>query len=928
MAQRVRVLNLAEPSPVSSKGRDRRLPSTPDESSTDDVALPVAVTPRRLWASAHRHHFEQSVVAPALVPLIQASLEEVQACLVGPSGLILVESAHDNGAPQVVATAVTRVSKPTDLVVPYNAALFPFSADTTAMLTTLSMMLDSGMDALHATPSRTDSAPASEDASHARSEAHLDAMNLATAVSAFRTALDAAALKHSNVTVVVSYADALAVIESAAGHFQWLPTIFSPNVHIVLTVDTASKPLVKLLKKLPVCSRVKVDAIPFQSVVSTATQLINAPFDQPQPSVAAAQGSASTHALGSSTPRVSAQEIQESLATVKVKFFGGLLSRLTYPASHVDFIQLWVAAHRFMWQQDHTMGSLFVDFSKSKTLMQLGTSIISATKESLESSPNVAQARLSEDILHMVALCQTGISAPELGLVLGVSPDDIAHRVTTHFPHLLHCTSDTQLIFFRHWMLRLCTLVSLDTMSNVASETSSISSTSVTDLRILGSHKTKPVAAHARISSLVSPLIQQFVVLADASRSPSEGDVLGPVNQLPYAQYKRSVWRLFLRLQEAPEYMWRCQVELNDMPQVLKQPPSAQSREISKQDQLIAVASAAWNITSLDVSSTSVDVRELCEVIRLAPSLQTLDVSYTRLSESTMMMLSSALATSASMNYIIVNGNSLTDEESIRIALALPSHIKSATGLAGWDVARVIRQLGNGALELTLTQKESLSPSSLEQVIQVIRKAHALQRLTITHHNMEDEIGIKLIRALATCQNLHTINLSHNLLTNETVFELARSFKNHGHLRTLILAHNKLRDDTGVALGKLIHGRPPLRKIDLTHNLLQDKGSRGLAEAFKTDKHLQELSLAQNKYITYMGIRFLCEGLRSTPSLQIFSFKDNIGTGDQGASMFAEALRYNKSLEEFDMRNTNIGSTGRAALQDAASHHPSCTLLL
>lgn len=59
-------------------------------------------------------------------------------------------------------------------------------------------------------------------------------------------------------------------------------------------------------------------------------------------------------------------------------------------------------------------------------------------------------------------------------------------------------------------------------------------------------------------------------------------------------------------------------------------------------------------------------------------------------------------------------------------------------------------------------------------------------------------------------------------------------------------------------------------------------------------------SLAQNKYITYLGIRFLADGLRANATLISFNFRDNIGTNDQGATMFAEALRENKTLEELE----------------------------
>lgn len=59
-------------------------------------------------------------------------------------------------------------------------------------------------------------------------------------------------------------------------------------------------------------------------------------------------------------------------------------------------------------------------------------------------------------------------------------------------------------------------------------------------------------------------------------------------------------------------------------------------------------------------------------------------------------------------------------------------------------------------------------------------------------------------------------------------------------------------------------------------------------------------SLAQNKYITYLGIRFLADGIRHNSTLLTFNFRDNIGTNDQGASMFAEAIRENETLEEFE----------------------------
>ncbi|XP_051729705.1 NACHT, LRR and PYD domains-containing protein 12-like isoform X1 [Ctenopharyngodon idella] len=162
-------------------------------------------------------------------------------------------------------------------------------------------------------------------------------------------------------------------------------------------------------------------------------------------------------------------------------------------------------------------------------------------------------------------------------------------------------------------------------------------------------------------------------------------------------------------------------------------------------------------------------------------------------------------------------------------------------------------------------------------------------------------------------------------ITAESCAALASALRSNSHLRELDLTQNKIGDKGLMLLSDgLKDPHCKLEKLWLFYCDITAKSCAALASALRSNSHLRELDLSENK-IGGAGLTLLSDGLKD-PHCKLEKLKLN--TCDitaEGCTALASALRSNAHLRELDLSVNKIGGRGLTLLSDGLKD-PHCKL--
>ncbi|XP_051772171.1 NACHT, LRR and PYD domains-containing protein 3-like isoform X5 [Ctenopharyngodon idella] len=222
-----------------------------------------------------------------------------------------------------------------------------------------------------------------------------------------------------------------------------------------------------------------------------------------------------------------------------------------------------------------------------------------------------------------------------------------------------------------------------------------------------------------------------------------------------------------------------------------------------------------------------------------------------------------------------------------------------------------------------------LSSSQWSAVVFVLLTSEHLDEFKLKKYISEGQIHMSpdevLQKLLPVVEASRSAQLNKCDITAEGCAALASALRSNSHLRELSLSVNKIG---GRGLTLLSDGlKDPhckLEKLWFFHCNITAEGCAALASALRSNSHLRELSLSGNK-IGDKGLMLLSDGLKDPycklEKLRLFDCDITAG----GCAALTSALRSNSHLRELDLTQNKIGGRGLMLLSDGLKD-PHCKL--
>ncbi|CAF2883503.1 unnamed protein product [Rotaria sp. Silwood2] len=196
---------------------------------------------------------------------------------------------------------------------------------------------------------------------------------------------------------------------------------------------------------------------------------------------------------------------------------------------------------------------------------------------------------------------------------------------------------------------------------------------------------------------------------------------------------------------------------------------------------------------------------------------------------------------------------------------------------------------------------QKLSDQDMETIVK-----HAIQKRQCTFFDLRGKEIVSegmpiLASALSVNSKLHTLYLHGNRLFDKGIYSLAQVLtSNNQTLEILGLNSIGLTDVGAEDLGVMLQKNRTLTRLQLEANEISDRGIVYLNEALKKyNTTLQQLEMAENKFVS-----------------------------DSSVDLLAEMIKHNRSLKIFDIRLCNISDSGKAKLQEEIELNKDLKLIL
>ncbi|XP_029908916.1 protein NLRC3-like [Myripristis murdjan] len=195
--------------------------------------------------------------------------------------------------------------------------------------------------------------------------------------------------------------------------------------------------------------------------------------------------------------------------------------------------------------------------------------------------------------------------------------------------------------------------------------------------------------------------------------------------------------------------------------------------------------------------------------------------------------------------------------------------------------------------------------SALAYMLQMSEEV--LDELDLKAYNTSDEGRWRLIPAVRNCRKAR---LSDCRLTESSCASLASALKSNPHLTELDLSENKLQD-SGVELlsAGLESPNCRLETLRLRSCRLSESSCASLASALKSNPHLTELDLSEN-WLQDSGVKLL-SGLVESPNCRLKTLRlRSCRLSESSCASLASALKSNPHLTELDLSENKLQDSG------------------
>ena len=260
------------------------------------------------------------------------------------------------------------------------------------------------------------------------------------------------------------------------------------------------------------------------------------------------------------------------------------------------------------------------------------------------------------------------------------------------------------------------------------------------------------------------------------------------------------------------------------------------------------------------------------------------------------------------------------------------------------------------ALDLNINAKVvALSDHKLQamqtsciQISQILQSNPSIVLLEVPEFCAENEESVDLLMAaIKATPLLQRIDISHNNLNTGGIQKFATAIKNTINLKSLIMKSNDINEDAVKALADSLQDKFDLEILDLSVNRIRTKGAIKISQALKSNTALQVLNLHNNaiessaaEEISLMltnkinllkidvsqnnlqseGIVIIAKALLPINSLKVINFSSN-KIASEASNHISSLLRNNPLLESLNVSHNKFKVSGCTDICKALKNH-------
>ena len=289
--------------------------------------------------------------------------------------------------------------------------------------------------------------------------------------------------------------------------------------------------------------------------------------------------------------------------------------------------------------------------------------------------------------------------------------------------------------------------------------------------------------------------------------------------------------------------------------------------------------------------------------------------------QSSVAIILKALKEISALTGLYLNNSLMTKE----VAEDLANIIKNNTNLEqlridynnlGLSAAPILQSLkDNCNLKMLNLEGNNMTEQVAEDLANVIKNNQSLEELHLSNNNFKTSVAV-ILKALKEKSVLKKLRLSKILMTKEAAKHLSDVIKSNTHLEELYIADNKLGIQAAVILQALTRSSK-IKGLNLSNNNMTEQLIGDFINVIRNNSNLEKLYLSNNNFRSSVFV--ILQALKEKSMLTKLHLDNNLMTGEIAGDL-AAVLRNNSSLEELCIGSNRLGLSAVMILQALQEH--------
>ena len=320
-------------------------------------------------------------------------------------------------------------------------------------------------------------------------------------------------------------------------------------------------------------------------------------------------------------------------------------------------------------------------------------------------------------------------------------------------------------------------------------------------------------------------------------------------------------------------------------------------------------------------------ITHIIDALSNTTSLNTIEIDNYAISSEAASHLTNVIHNNTQLQEIILNGNDLLINSTIKIAKALYSiqPVSYNNNITDETKTNSMAPISTFTSETSLVTIEAvglhnvvsltkfcisnnnITDAAADDIATAISCNIHLQELNLGNNNLQTSGTIKVARSLQKISSLTKLYINHNI-THKAADDIAAAISCNIHLQELNLGNNNLQTSGTIKVARSLQKISLLTKLYINHNNITHEAADDIAAAISCNIHLQELKLDNNNLQTSGTIKIARSLQKISLLTKLYINHNNIT--HEAADDIAAAISCNIHLQELNLDNNNLQTSG------------------